>query len=82
MPAQTDGILVWRYIFAGLSASLVSIGLARFAFTPLIPELIRERWFPPSVVIYLGAANLAGYLVGALAARRSPSDCARSVRCA
>ncbi|ARP90396.1 MFS transporter [Bordetella genomosp. 9] len=68
-PAQIDRKLVWRYIFAGLSASLVSIGLARFGFTPLIPELIREHWFSTSSVIYLGAANLAGYLCGALLAR-------------
>lgn len=67
--AQIDRIQVWRYIFAGLCAGLDSIGLARFAFTPLIPELIREHWFSTSAVIYLGAANLAGYLVGALTGR-------------
>lgn len=68
-PAQIDRVQVWRYIFAGLCAGLDSIGLARFAFTPLIPELIREHWFSTSAVIYLGAANLAGYLVGALVGR-------------
>lgn len=62
-------MLVWRYIFAGLCASLDSIGLARFAFTPLIPELIHAQWFAPSVVVYLGSANLAGYVVGALMGR-------------
>ena len=67
--AQIDRKLVWRYIFAGLCASLVSIGLARFGFTPLIPELIHAHWFSTSCVIYLGAANLAGYLCGALLAR-------------
>jgi predicted MFS family arabinose efflux permease len=68
-PAQLDRALVWRYIFAGLCASLVSIGLARFAFTPLIPELIRAQWFSTSSVIYLGAANLGGYVCGALIGR-------------
>jgi predicted MFS family arabinose efflux permease len=67
--AQIDRRLIWRYIFAGLCASLVSIGLARFAFTPLIPELIHAQWFSTASVIYLGAANLAGYLCGALLAR-------------
>jgi predicted MFS family arabinose efflux permease len=67
--AQIDRVQVWRYIFAGLSASLVSIGLARFAFTPLIPELIHAQWFSTSAVIYLGPANLAGYVTGALLAR-------------
>ena len=59
----------WRYATAGLCASLVGIGVARFAYTPLIPALIAARWFSASDVIYLGAANLAGYLAGALLAR-------------
>lgn len=67
--AKIDRLLLWRYIFAGLCASLESIGLARFAFTPLIPELIHAQWFSPSAVVYLGAANLAGYVLGALIGR-------------
>ena len=59
----------WRWVCAGLSASLVGLGLARFAYTPLIPALIDARWFAPADVVYLGAANLAGYLAGALTAR-------------
>jgi predicted MFS family arabinose efflux permease len=60
----------WRAIVAGLCASLVGIGLARFAYTPLIPALIAAGWFAPAEAAYLGAANLAGYLAGALLARR------------
>jgi MFS family permease len=60
---------VWRPIFAGLSANLVGVGLARFAYTPLIPALIAAQWFSAAATIYLGAANLAGYLAGALLAR-------------
>lgn len=59
----------WRFAMAGLCASLVGLGLARFAYTPLIPALIAAKWFSPSGVVYLGAANLAGYLGGALLAR-------------
>ena len=59
----------WRVTFAGLCASLVGIGLARFAYTPLLPVLVTEGWFPASQAAYLGAANLAGYLGGALCAR-------------
>jgi predicted MFS family arabinose efflux permease len=54
---------------AGLAASLVGIGLSRFAYTPLVPALISAGWFTPADTAYLGAANLAGYLAGALAAR-------------
>src|SRR5262249_36561222 len=53
---------------AGLAASLVGIGLARFAYTPLIPPLIEAGWFTPAQAAYLGAANLVGYLAGALLA--------------
>ena len=60
----------WRATVAGLCASLVGIGLARFAYTPLIPALIAAGWFAPAAAAYLGAANLAGYLAGALLARR------------
>lgn len=63
---DTGRSAIWLPIFAGLCASLVSIGLARFAYTPLIPSLIQAQWFSASDVVYLGAANLVGYLIGAL----------------
>ncbi|OOF56954.1 YbfB/YjiJ family MFS transporter [Rodentibacter myodis] len=58
-----------RYISAGMIASLIAIGLARFAYTPLLPELIDQHWFSADDAAYLGAANLAGYLLGALSGR-------------
>src|ERR1700750_2772873 len=61
---------VWLSAMAGLCASLVGLGLARFAYTPLIPALIAAKWFSPAEAVYLGAANLAGYLAGALIARK------------
>lgn len=57
--SQTCSQHTWRYAVAGLSASLVGLGLARFSYTPLIPALIAAKWFDPSDVVYLGAANLA-----------------------
>lgn len=59
----------WSGVLAGFSASLVGIGLARFAYTPLLPAIVEAHWFAASRAAYLGAANLAGYLAGALAAR-------------
>jgi predicted MFS family arabinose efflux permease len=59
----------WHAIVAGLCATLVGIGLARFAYTPLIPPLIENHWFATSDIILLSAANLAGYFVGALLGR-------------
>ncbi|UFW88455.1 MFS transporter [Bradyrhizobium barranii] len=58
----------WRATAAGLCATLVGIGLARFAYTPLLPAVIGAHWFDASAAAYIGAANLAGYLAGALLA--------------
>jgi predicted MFS family arabinose efflux permease len=60
---------MWRATMSGFSASLVGIGLARFAYTPLLPAIVGAHWFAPSTAAYLGAANLAGYLAGAVLAR-------------
>ncbi|WP_296663249.1 YbfB/YjiJ family MFS transporter [Paraburkholderia sp.] len=59
---------VWRATVSGAGASLIGIGLARFAYTPLLPAIIGAHWFPATTAAYLGAANLGGYLAGALVA--------------
>ena len=71
MAAASDevGVSPWRATLGGLCAALVGVGLSRFAYTPLIPALIEADWFTPAQAAYLGAANLAGYLAGALLAR-------------
>ena len=56
---------------AGLAALLLGIGLSRFAFTPLIPALVDAHWFTAAQAGYLGATNLAGYLLGATIARHA-----------
>ena len=55
--------------FAAMAAYFVSIGIARFAYSPLIPALIKEDWFTASDATFLGAANLAGYLIGAFSGK-------------
>jgi predicted MFS family arabinose efflux permease len=67
-PTKLKTPSAWRATMAGLCASLVGIGLARFAYTPLLPVIIQAHWFAASAAAYLGAANLAGYLAGALIA--------------
>ena len=79
-PAST----AWRSTISGLCASLVGLGLARFAYTPLLPAIIEAHWFTASDAAYLGAANLAGYMAGALlavpiAARTSASTVLRAM---
>jgi MFS family permease len=61
---------VLRVAFAGLAATLIGNALGRFAYTPLIPALIAAGWFAPDSVVYFAAANLVGYFIGALLARR------------
>ncbi|MGV8996779.1 MAG: YbfB/YjiJ family MFS transporter [Parvibaculaceae bacterium] len=68
-PAPRLDRAAWFATIAGLSGSLVGIGLARFAYTPLIPPLIEAHWFSASDVVALSAANFAGYLAGALLGR-------------
>ena len=67
MPSRP--MIVWRAVLSAFCASLIGIGLARFAYTPLLPALIGAHWFEPAAAAYLGAANLAGYLLGALSGR-------------
>jgi MFS family permease len=57
---------VSRTALAGFCAVLIGNGLGRFAYTPLIPALIANDWFTAGEAGYLGAANLAGYLAGAV----------------
>jgi predicted MFS family arabinose efflux permease len=59
----------WGSVGAATAATLVGVGLARFAYSPLLPVLIARGWFAPGAAAYLGAANLLGYLAGALTAR-------------
>ncbi|MFZ7309432.1 YbfB/YjiJ family MFS transporter [Comamonas jiangduensis] len=54
--------------FTGFLATLSGVGLARFAYTALMPQMVLAGWFTGEQVAYLGAANLLGYLIGALAA--------------
>ncbi len=61
----------WRVVTAATAALLVGIGIARFAYAPLLPAVIGQGWFAPGAAAYLGAANLLGYLAGALAAREA-----------
>jgi len=53
----------------GFAALFVGIGLGRFAYTPLVPFLVQQG-IEPVAANYAGAANLAGYFLGAASAYR------------
>lgn len=59
-----------RVSIAGSATLFVGMGLGRFSYTPLIPALIEGGALSDAQAGYVGAFNLAGYLVGAMAAPR------------
>lgn len=54
---------------SGAAATCVGIGLARFAFVPLFPALVKAGWVTGAEAGLLGAAALAGYVGGAMGAQ-------------
>lgn len=55
---------------AGASALAAAVGIGRFAFTPLLPLMLREGHLDVAAGGWLAAANYLGYLLGALTAAR------------
>jgi MFS family permease len=51
-------------------ALAVAMGIGRFAFTPLLPLMVRDGSLAPSAGAWLAAGNYLGYLAGALTASR------------
>lgn len=55
-------------MLAGVSATLLGVGLQRFAYAPLLPAMVQAAWLTPEAGGLAGAANFAGYLLGTAAA--------------
>ena len=55
---------------AGLCASLIGLGIGRFAYVPLLPLMIDAGWTGSAGAAQVAAANLVGYLVGSASAHR------------
>ena len=58
----------WPALLTGFMATLCGVGLSRFAYTALLPQVVHAGWFSGEQAAYIGAANLLGYLLGALMA--------------
>ena len=56
--------------FIAASALAVAMGIGRFAFTPMLPLMVRDAAIPASAGAWLAASNYLGYLAGALVAGR------------
>lgn len=57
-------------VLGSLVALAVAMGIGRFAFTPLMPLMIRDGSLDAATGAEWAAANYAGYLVGSLSAAR------------
>ncbi|MDD3353448.1 YbfB/YjiJ family MFS transporter [Zoogloea sp.] len=58
----------YRVIFAGICALILTVGLARFAYTPLLPIMRGEAGLTDLAGGWLATFNYAGYITGALMA--------------
>ena len=58
----------WQVITGGICGLVLTIGLARFAYTPLLPSLQTQTGLTDAAAGGLAAVNYAGYMSGALAA--------------
>lgn len=55
-----------KVLAASVIAVVVMVGIARFSYTPMIPEMVAALGLSKSVVGMLATVNYAGYLTGAL----------------
>ena len=58
----------WQVLTGGICGLVLTIGLARFAYTPLLPNLQIQTGLTDAAAGGLAAINYAGYMSGALAA--------------
>jgi len=70
MPHSNDSpdLKAWQVLLGGVCALVLTIGLARFAYTPLLPQMHAQAGLGVADGGLLAAVNYAGYMSGALLA--------------
>ncbi|KAA0873760.1 YbfB/YjiJ family MFS transporter [Nitrincola tapanii] len=58
----------FQVLLAGVFSQILCIGIARFAYTPLLPVMQAETWLGDAEGGWLAAINYSGYMCGALLA--------------
>jgi hypothetical protein len=58
----------WLVVSSGIVALAIAMGVGRFAFTPLMPLMMRDGTLSAATAAEWAAANYCGYLAGALTA--------------
>ena len=79
-PSAHLGRATWLLVGGGIVALAVAMGIGRFAFTPLMPLMMRDGTLGAAAGAEWAAANYGGYLVGALTASWFSSDPRRGLR--
>ncbi len=57
-----------KVMSAGLFSLILTIGVARFAYTPLLPEMLEETFLTDATGGWIATLNYLGYMFGALLA--------------
>ena len=65
---MTDQQQRFRVLTAGICSLVLALGVARFAYTPLLPLMQEQAGLGVAAAGWLAAINYAGYLAGALVA--------------
>ncbi|MER2177353.1 MAG: YbfB/YjiJ family MFS transporter, partial [Stenotrophomonas maltophilia] len=60
----------WQVIAAGICALVLTVGLARFAYTPLLPVMRADAGLSAAGGGWLATFNYLGYLAGTLLVAR------------
>lgn len=72
----------WLIVTSGIVALAVAMGIGRFAFTPLMPLMLRDGTLTVAAGAEWAAANYIGYLLGALTAAWFSSNPRRGLQLA
>ncbi|MAO63351.1 MAG: MFS transporter, partial [Halomonas sp.] len=68
MPTRSVQAQRFKVLLAGVFSQILCIGIARFAYTPLLPVMQQQSWISDADGGWLAALNYAGYMLGAVLA--------------
>lgn len=71
-PVASPGPNPWLIAVTGMLALAVAMGIGRFAFTPLLPMMLRDGAISLQEGSWLATSNYLGYWLGALACMLQP----------
>lgn len=57
-----------QIMIGGILVLIIAMGIGRFAFTPIVPQMMEQGFFGEKEAGALASANYLGYLAGSLTA--------------